>query len=129
SQGKRVVPILARACDWTSTGLGRLAALPRSGVPIAQHRSPDEAYAQIVGELRDLLDRLPDTPPLGVKAPDQAERPPARSLTVEEVFADGSLPAVTYVEPAEHGALLEALRRPDRGLVVEGPSAIGKTTA
>ncbi len=57
SKGERMVPILARPCDWKSTGFGRLTPLPRSGVPIAQHSQPDVAYTQIVAELRGLVDK------------------------------------------------------------------------
>lgn len=129
AEGRRVVPILARPCDWKSTAIGKLTTLPRNGVPIAQHASPDEAYAQIIGEMRDLLERLPAADAPAAAPPAGVEVTPARVLRVEHVFPDGGVPAVTYVEPAEQAQLLEALRRPDRGLVVEGPSAIGKTTA
>jgi hypothetical protein len=48
---------------------------------------------------------------------------------VEEVFKRSGLPTYTFVEPAEYGHLKIALRTPGRGVVVEGPSGIGKTTA
>lgn len=48
---------------------------------------------------------------------------------LEEVFKVGGLPTVTFVEPVEFPALLVALRTPGRGVVVEGPSGIGKTTS
>src|SRR5258708_4355712 len=48
---------------------------------------------------------------------------------VEEVFKRSGLPTYTFVEPAEYGHLMVALRTPGRGVVVEGPSGIGKTTA
>ncbi len=48
---------------------------------------------------------------------------------VEEVFKRSGLPTYTFVEPAEYSHLKVALRTPGRGVVVEGPSGIGKTTA
>lgn len=48
---------------------------------------------------------------------------------LEEVFKVGGLPTVTFVEPVEYPALVVALRTPGRGVVIEGPSGIGKTTA
>lgn len=48
---------------------------------------------------------------------------------VEEVFKRSGLPTYTFVEPAEYGHLKVALRTAGRGVVVEGPSGIGKTTA
>jgi hypothetical protein len=51
------------------------------------------------------------------------------ALKLEEVFKIGGIPTHTFVEPLEFSALLVALRTPGRGVVVEGPSGIGKTTA
>jgi MoxR-like ATPase len=39
------------------------------------------------------------------------------------------VPTHTFVEPVEYRDLLLNLRTPGRGLVIEGPSGIGKTTA
>lgn len=48
---------------------------------------------------------------------------------VEEVFKTSGLPTYTFVEPMEYPSLVVALRTPGRGVVIEGPSGIGKTTA
>ncbi len=48
---------------------------------------------------------------------------------LEEDFKVGGLPTVTFVEPIEYSALIVALRTPGRGVVIEGPSGIGKTTS
>jgi hypothetical protein len=48
---------------------------------------------------------------------------------VEEVFKISGVPTYTFVEPDEYSHLKIALRTPGRGIVVEGPSGIGKTTA
>ncbi|BEV45065.1 TIR domain-containing protein [Afipia carboxidovorans] len=48
---------------------------------------------------------------------------------LEDVFKRSGLPTITFVEPAEYDHLKVALRTPGRGVVVEGPSGIGKTTA
>jgi hypothetical protein len=48
---------------------------------------------------------------------------------VEEVFKLNGIPTYTFVEPLEYDSLVVALRTPGRGVVIEGPSAIGKTTA
>jgi hypothetical protein len=50
-------------------------------------------------------------------------------LRLEEVFKIGGVPTHTFVEPAEYARLKVALRTPGRGLIVEGPSGIGKSTA
>jgi hypothetical protein len=50
-------------------------------------------------------------------------------LKLEEVFKIGGVPTHTFVEPSEYARLKVALRTPGRGLIVEGPSGIGKSTA
>lgn len=48
---------------------------------------------------------------------------------LEEVFKLAGVPTYTFVHPEEYGRLVVALRTPGRGVVIEGPSGIGKTTA
>jgi hypothetical protein len=54
---------------------------------------------------------------------------PDEGLRLEEVFKIGGVPTYTFVEPGEYARLKVALRTPGRGLIVEGPSGIGKSTA
>jgi hypothetical protein len=48
---------------------------------------------------------------------------------VEEVFKISGVPTYTFVKPHAFSRLAISLRSPGRGVVVEGPSGIGKTTA
>ena len=50
-------------------------------------------------------------------------------LRLEQVFKLSGVPTHTFVPPSEYPRLLVALRTPGRGVVIEGPSGIGKTTA
>lgn len=50
-------------------------------------------------------------------------------LLLEDVFKQSGFPEHTFVEPVEYTRLLVALRTPGRGVVLEGPSGVGKTTA
>lgn len=50
-------------------------------------------------------------------------------LRVEDVFKISGVPTHTFVRPAEFNRLKVALRTRGRGLIVEGPSGIGKSTA
>lgn len=50
-------------------------------------------------------------------------------MNLEEVFKTGGTPTHTFVAPVEYPTLIVALRTPGRGVVVEGPSGIGKTTS
>ncbi len=48
---------------------------------------------------------------------------------LEQVFKLSGVPTHTFVKPAEYNRLLVSLRTPGRGIVIEGPSGIGKTSA
>lgn len=55
--------------------------------------------------------------------------PERQLLRLEEVFKTSGIPTHTFVKPLEYSSLLVALRTPGRGVVIEGPSGIGKTTS
>jgi hypothetical protein len=50
-------------------------------------------------------------------------------IRLEEVFKISGVPTYTFVEPSEYARLKVSLRTEGRGLIVEGPSGIGKSTA
>lgn len=52
----RVVPIIVEPCDWTSTPLRDLKALPQDGKPISDWTNENKALLDIVQELRRVLD-------------------------------------------------------------------------
>jgi hypothetical protein len=47
---------------------------------------------------------------------------------LDEVFKKSGVPTHTFVAPTEFERVLVALRTPGRGIIVEGPSGIGKTS-
>ena len=51
----RVIPIIVEPCDWASTPLRDLKALPRDGNPISEWANQNKAYLDVVQELRRLL--------------------------------------------------------------------------
>lgn len=46
------IPIVVAPCDWVSSRLGRLEALPRGGIPITEWSDHDRAFLDIVTEIR-----------------------------------------------------------------------------
>jgi hypothetical protein len=48
---------------------------------------------------------------------------------LQDVFKTAGVPTVTFVKPLEYPRLILNLRTAGRGLIIEGPSGIGKTTA
>jgi hypothetical protein len=51
------------------------------------------------------------------------------SPKLEEVFKTSGVPSYTFVKPTEYQRIIVSIRTPGRGLVIEGPSGIGKTTS
>jgi hypothetical protein len=54
---------------------------------------------------------------------------PRRHYRLVEVFKSSGVPSVTFVEPADFYRLKLALEQSGRGVLIEGPSGGGKTTA
>ncbi|CAK0768750.1 ATPase [Gammaproteobacteria bacterium] len=52
-----------------------------------------------------------------------------KTYNLEEVFKISGVPNVTFVRPLEYTRLLVSIRTAGRGIVIEGPSGIGKSTA
>jgi hypothetical protein len=50
----RVVPVILEPCDWKSTPLGKLKAVPKDGKPISTWTNENIAYLDVVTELRRL---------------------------------------------------------------------------
>ncbi len=54
----RVIPVIVHACDWTNTPIGRLLAAPKDGKPIASWAIMDEAYLDVVLQIRAVVKDL-----------------------------------------------------------------------
>ncbi|WP_444633868.1 toll/interleukin-1 receptor domain-containing protein [Cupriavidus oxalaticus] len=50
-----VVPVIVRGCDWQSTPLGELLAVPKDGKAITSWPNYDEAYADVARQIRRLV--------------------------------------------------------------------------
>lgn len=57
-----VIPIIVRPCDWKNTLLGDLRATPKDGVPITKHPNHDDAYLEIVTDIRNAISTLDSHP-------------------------------------------------------------------
>jgi hypothetical protein len=51
----RVVPIILRPCDWHSAPFGRIKSLPTDAKEVTRWRTLDEAFLNIVQQLRSML--------------------------------------------------------------------------
>lgn len=53
-----VIPIKIRACDWSNTPFAKLQGLPRKSNIIGKDPKNDEAWQEVVQDVRDLLERV-----------------------------------------------------------------------
>ncbi len=118
-----IVPVLLRACLWQDSALAPFSILPRDGRPILSFEHRDIAWAEILDEI------LESAAPSGTVDEPALELRQRTTLPVYHVFKPSGTPTVTFVEPPRFAELRLSLAQPGRGLVVEGPSGIGKTTA
>jgi hypothetical protein len=143
----RVVPILARSSQLPKK-FAFLQPLPRDGKPIAGRRDRDEAILGVIQGLQEIvtfrptesdlpLEHRPGRAPeaLGTRSsavPEQVVTEPERDeavLSINDIFRLDGPPRVTFVEPPQFPVLKLELRTMGTGLLVEGPSKIGKSTA
>ncbi len=152
----RLIPIILRPALWENSPFGNLQVLPRNGKPVALVKDADQAFTEIAKEIQlvcyDLQKQIartsskfsfPSSPFASIigdnaKTPPELRiSPPAREIVVEsikkyllhEIFVRSNIPSVTFVERPEFQRLKLYLQEPNRGIVLEGPSGIGKTTA
>lgn len=57
----RVIPVILRHCDWHGAPFGRLLASPKDGKPIRSWPDMDEAFLDVVKQIRAALPNRPDT--------------------------------------------------------------------
>ncbi|HEU4410043.1 MAG TPA: metallophosphoesterase [Polyangiaceae bacterium] len=142
----RVVPVLLRA-SLLPDELSSLQVLPRDGKPIAGRRDRDEAFLEVIQGLQEVVAfrpndsgrggaSLPRVTQEGARGLSGALRESlepltmqARPLNVNAIFRLDGPPSVTFVEPPQFPLLKLELGTMGTGLIVEGPSKIGKSTA
>ena len=140
----KIIPIIARACDWKSTPLGQLQALPSNGVPITNYKDTDEAYLQIVQAIKYSISDFTSTKNIAtntsipqiigdrniiIDSSGELKIGDLSQENVTDVFPLSGVPTITFVEPVSFKKLISSIKHKGRGLVIEGPSGIGKTTA
>lgn len=54
----RAIPIILRSCDWHETALGRLQAIPRGGIPIADASNLNEAWGEVTRSIHAVVEQV-----------------------------------------------------------------------
>lgn len=117
-----VLPVVHRPASWEGQPFGPLAPLPTGGRPVVDWNSRDDALLSVVEGVRFAVRQVRGEPPLPVDTSTSERR------DLGEVFTVVGVPTVTFVEPEDFAEFRMALRQPGLGIVIEGPSGIGKTT-
>jgi hypothetical protein len=124
----RVIPIILRPSDWKHTPFAKFQVLPRGGLPVSIYPNRDEAFRDIVSGIRYICEDI-------VADRDNFYRnvavrsPRLTKYSLAQVFVKSGFPEKTFVEPENFALLKLALQQPGRGVVIEGPSGVGKTTS
>lgn len=151
----QVIPILLRPCLYQETPLAHLQALPRGGRAVSLWQNRDEAWVSVTQDLGNYIQDLTGVPsriremepesqdPGAIKALGwiggllnlvgsmgrPRKPPPGPPIPIGAIFRISGPPDITFVEPDQMPRLRGLLDTMGPGLVVEGPSGVGKTTA
>ncbi|HKG06858.1 MAG TPA: toll/interleukin-1 receptor domain-containing protein [Pedobacter sp.] len=58
----RIIPIIAQPCDWKASPFGQLKAIPKDGKPISEFTNENNAFLNIIDELRRIVSATPAKP-------------------------------------------------------------------
>jgi hypothetical protein len=110
----------------------KLQVLPTGGKPITVWSHRGNALVDVVSGIRLVFDEILKRSislPASEDTPNIFSPPPSHSYDLYHIFVKSGFPHVTFVEREDFGLLKLSLAQPGRGVVIEGPSGIGKTTA
>jgi len=125
-QRARVVPVILSPTILPPE-LATFQPLPRDGQPVIARRGRDEALLEVIQGLQETITFRPVVTPV----PDEEREPLGVPVgySVGEIFRLHGPPEITFVEPPDFTELKHHLRTMGSGLIVEGPSKVGKSTA
>ena len=82
----RVIPVIVSACDWKNTPFGNLLAVPTDGKPIRNWKIVDDAFLDVVEQLKSVIEELKQS------TPDSSNTPPDPSLLRPPIFKTSATP-------------------------------------
>lgn len=110
----------------------RAVILPKDETPIATRRDSDDALLAVIQALQEMAAaRHPGSGKVSAALPAGSKRRGGirRPLSINDIFRLNGPPTVTFVEPPQFRELQLELGTMGTGLIVEGPSKTGKSTA
>jgi hypothetical protein len=82
----RVMPIILEPCDWTSSPLGQLKALPKDGKAISTWTNQNVAFLGIVEELRRILSSQTETKSIQPPTASPSATKPPKQYRIKRKF-------------------------------------------
>jgi hypothetical protein len=122
----RIVPVVLSPVELPPE-LAALQTLPRDSKPIMAHPDRDAALLEVIRGLQEIVELRKTTTPRAPSQPSSGRAAPG--LPITKVFELEGPPTFTFVEPPRFAELKLSLRTMGSGLIVEGPSKVGKSTA
>jgi hypothetical protein len=89
-----VIPVILRPCDWLSSPFGNLRGTPTDGKPVTMFGNPDEAFAIVAHDIREVANRFPKVYSTKLFVQEAAENttntpgPRSSNLRVKRKFLD-----------------------------------------
>lgn len=77
----RVIPVILQPCDWQSTPLGQLKAVPTDGKPIMKFPNINDGFMDVVKAIRKVVPSKAATPSPKIGGTTARVAPPAAQLT------------------------------------------------
>lgn len=91
----RVIPVILRHCDWHSAPFGKLLAAPKDGKPIKAWSDVDEAFLDVVKQIRAALPakatantNAPKASPAPTSAAVSGAKPRSSNLRLKKTFTE-----------------------------------------
>lgn len=90
----RVIPVVLRPCDWHNAPFGKLLAAPKDGKPVTRWTDRDEAFVDVVRQIRSALaasggaPAAKPSPRSTVTPPSSASHPRSSNLRIKKEFSD-----------------------------------------
>lgn len=82
----RVLPIIAEPCDWHSSPLARFKALPKDGKPISEWENKNNAFVDIIGEIRRIHEADTPSVPVGNSSEETSQPKSAKGYRIQRDF-------------------------------------------
>lgn len=106
------------------------AIMPRNLLPVLSWADRDEAWLDVVEGIQNVVAAIQQSSgESGARSLEPVSEARPIAVPWHEIFRTNGPPDITFIKPVQFDDIVRELRVMGRGLIVEGPSKIGKSTA